>query len=124
MLPRLLSALSVVSLCYADTGSFEIKLPASVQSETFVIRYALTGPFGAYKGWLEQKKDLHSYRITTVLNGKQAEQLKSILYAPGCAIETIDVALKRSAGSYEFECRPLTSIPVTGKLVRATKLQE
>jgi hypothetical protein len=117
-------AVMLATACYGQS-TFEIKLPANVASETFVIRYFLTGAFGGYNGWVEQKNDVRSYRIGTVLQGQPATQIKSILYAPGCALQTLNVELTDAGPhDYEFACRPLPAISVAGKLTKANLLLE
>ena len=46
-------ALLSLGVSFGQTGSYEIKLPPGVRSETVAIRYALVGPFGGYGTWVE-----------------------------------------------------------------------
>jgi hypothetical protein len=121
---RVLLTLALTAVCFGQPDGIEIKLPSGVPSETFVIRYFVTGAFGGFNGWVDQRKGLHIYRVNTVHQGQPATQFKAILYAPGCAIQTISMALSEtSPRSCEFACHPLPSIPISGKLTRTERLR-
>jgi hypothetical protein len=111
---------ALAGTCFGETG-FEIKLAPKVASENVFGRYLLTGPFGGFSGWLSQAKGIQSYRIETSVDGKPAARLKSILYAPGCELQTFDVALGER-DSFEFECRPMASVSLQGKLTKSEAL--
>jgi hypothetical protein len=100
----------------------EIKLPPNVTSESFIIRYVLMGEdFG---GWVQPLAGVSSYVITTTHEGRPATEIKAILYTPGCAIQTLDLALSGATGNpqYAFICQPIRSITLAGVLIRTDRL--
>jgi len=117
--------LLVVAICSAQPPSrphyIEIKLPPGVPSESFFIRYVLAGEdFG---GWGQSLTGVSSYIISTTLDGGPATGIKAILYAPGCAIQTLDLPLSGSTNpQYSFDCRPLPTISIAGALIRIDRL--
>lgn len=64
----------------------EIKLPVGVRSETMFVRYELDDDFG---GWVQPHPDVSSYFISTSRQGTPATRFRALVYAPGCAIQTI-----------------------------------
>jgi hypothetical protein len=99
----------------------EIQLPPEVKSENFFARYVLAGQdFG---GIAQPLSGLSSYVISTTLDGHPAAAIKAILYAPGCAIQTLDIALPSDRNpQYVFQCRPLRDIAITGTVNRIDRL--
>jgi hypothetical protein len=95
----------------------EIKLPDGVISESFFVRYALAGEdFG---DWVHPRPGVSSYFISTAHEGRPATRIKAILYAPGCAIQTLDVPVSLSNNQqYSFVCRPIASVRIAGALTR------
>ena len=99
----------------------EIQLPGGISSESVFIRYVLPGD--TLGGWVQQRAGVSSYIIDTMRAGRSAAGIKALLYAPGCAIQTLDVALSDSRNEQRsFICRPLGSISIQGKLVRTDRL--
>jgi hypothetical protein len=98
----------------------EIKLPPGVISESFFIRYVLAGEdFGA---WVQPLTGVSSYVISATLDGQPATGIKAILYAPGCAIQTLDLPLSGSTNpQYSFICQPLRSISMSAALIRSDR---
>ena len=119
-LARLLLA---AGACFGQTpGHYvEIKLPPEVPSQTFFVRYVLVGQdFG---GWVEPRSGVSSYVIGTMLGGRPATGIKAILYAPSCAIQTLDLRLSESNNpQYSFVCHPVPSISIAGALLRDDRL--
>lgn len=107
----------LVLMAASDPHSIEIKLPDGVISESLFVRYALAGDdFG---DWVHPRAGVSSYFIGTAREGRQAARIKAILYAPGCAIQTLDVAVSASSDQqYSFDCRPLASVRIAGTLTR------
>jgi hypothetical protein len=99
----------------------EIKLPPEVVSESFFVRYVLAGDdFG---GWVQPLSGVSSYRIGTTLRGRSATGIRAILYAPGCAIQTLDLPLSDSNNpQYSFICQPVRRIWIAGSLIRSDQL--
>ena len=99
----------------------EIKLPPGVISESVFVRYALTGQ--DLGGWVQPHAGISSYVISTTLEGRPATGIKAILYAPGCAIRTLDLLLSGSDNpQYSFVCQPVRSIELQGALIRLDRL--
>jgi len=50
-------------------------------------------------------------------------EVKALLYAPGCAIETLDLPVSGSSNQqYSFMCRSLSNIEILGALTRTDRL--
>jgi len=99
----------------------EIELPPSVISGNFFVRYVLTGQdFG---GWVQPRSGVSSYGIGTTIEGRPATGIKAILYAPGCAIQTLDLPLSGLDNpQYFFICQPVRNIEIQGVLARSDRL--
>jgi len=96
--------------------SVEIKVPPEVASERLFVRYALTGQ--RFGGWVEPSPGLSSYFIDTMIRNRTATRIRAILYAPGCAIQTLDLALDGSSAQYSFVCHELKTISIGGSVDR------
>jgi hypothetical protein len=95
----------------------EIQLPPGVRSETFFIRYSLTGV--NFSSWAPPRTGVTSYLIHTTANGRLASGIKAVLYAPGCAIRTLDLAVTAFDNPrYSFVCQPLRTVEIHGYLSR------
>jgi hypothetical protein len=106
----------------APSPYVEVKLPRAVNSESVFVRYVLTGEdFG---GWVQPQPGVSSFFIrTTTHEGRPATRIKALLYAPGCAIQLMDLAVSGSNNrEYSFICRPLSSIWIAGTLTRTDRL--
>jgi hypothetical protein len=104
--------------CLGQTPAhyLEIQLPSGVAPETFFARYILAGQ--DLGGWVQPRSGVSAYLIDTTVNGRPATGIKAILYASGCAIQTLDLALSSSANSrYSFVCQPLASVPIAGEVL-------
>jgi hypothetical protein len=100
-----------------SSHSAEIQVPAGVKSESLLIRYVLSGE--TFGGWVEPRAGVTSYVISTALAGGSATGIKAILYARGCSIQTLDIRFSNAVREqYLFGCRPLSRVPVTGRLTR------
>lgn len=98
--------------------SVSISLPSNVPSEMVQIFYHMVGPFGGSGGQIGQKADLHSYHISTSVDGKAATEIKMIIYAQGCEIEAFVVPLEEgSRVKKEFECQPVRRVTLSGQIV-------
>jgi hypothetical protein len=73
-------------------------------------------------GWISPAEGAQSVEIAQVPAGRPAH-LKAILYAPGCQIKTLDLAVTESrAYEYSFQCKALPEIEITGRLIRLDRL--
>ena len=91
----------------------EIKLPPGVISESVFIRYLLAGE--EFGGWVQPHPGVSTYVISTTHEGRPTTRIKALLYAPGCAIQTLDLPVSGSnSQQYSFICRPLASVWIVG----------
>jgi hypothetical protein len=89
-----------------DFPSVSVVLPANVPSETVQISYFLIGPFGGYDQRTKQQPGLHSYQISSLVEGKPAREIRMIIYASGFEMKTLVLPLKEDSGvEQEFECQ-------------------
>ncbi len=104
-------------------GQIVIHLPPGVPSETVFIRYVRAGE--KFGGWVRSQPGVSSYAIDTSIGAIPATGIKAVIYAPGCAIQTVDLRLSRSKDEeYAFLCKPLASVRVEGRLIEARSLRE
>jgi hypothetical protein len=97
-----------------------ITLPESVRSENVFIRYILAGE--ELGGWVQPRPGVSSYVISTTREGQSATQIKAVLYAPGCAIQTLDLPLSNTNNPrYPFVCFSLANVRIGGKLIQTTR---
>ena len=116
---------ALASLCAAQTPQayLEIRLPVAVSSENVLIRYAVAGD--DLGGWVKPQPGVPAYRISAMRNGAAASGIKAIIYAPGCGIETLDVAFPdRSNRDYKFVCRATGRVRIGGKILQAELLSK
>ena len=98
--------------------SVVVSLPSSVPSETVQISYFLVGPFGGYGGYTEKRAGVSSYQIPAAVEGKAATEIRMIVYAPGCEIQTFVFPLTDdSRASQEFPCQPVQTVKLSGRIV-------
>jgi hypothetical protein len=98
--------------------SVSVSLPAGIPSETVQIVYHMVGPFGGSGGYTEQRADLHSYEIAASVDGKAATEIKMLVYASGCEIQTFVIPLADSSRfEREFECQPVPRVVLSGQVV-------
>jgi hypothetical protein len=97
--------------------SVSISLPSNVPSETVQIVYFMVGPFGGSGSYARQRAGLHSYEIRALVEGKAATQIKMVVYASGCEIQTFAISLvDDSRVRREFECQPVRSVMLSGQI--------
>lgn len=110
-----LSALTLTAGVCA--GQVSIHLPPGVASERVFIRYVLAGE--KFGGFVQSRAGVSSYEIRSTIGSIPATGLKAILYAPGCALQTLDIRLSPpKSGEYTFRCRPLDTISITGRIIQ------
>ena len=104
-----------VGLAQTGHSYLEIKIPDNVPSENVFIRYVFSGD--DLGGWVDARPGVPSYRIST--NGRRGGTIRAVLYAPGCAIETLDLALRAAANpTHTFDCKPIGTVSLRGRLTR------
>jgi hypothetical protein len=116
-----LLTLFLVSICSAQPAAYvEIKIPVGVRSETIFMRYTLDNDFG---GWVEPRPDVSSYFIRTTRQGVAAARFRALIYAPGCAIQTVDLPTSGPAvPRYSFMCEPVPNVRLMGNLIESDRL--
>ena len=117
-------ALAAISAVWAGqpAHSVTIQLPPGVRSQQFFARYALAG--GNFGGWVEPRADVSAYVIDTTYRGHPANAIRAILYAPGCAIQTLDVRLRSHDNpTFPFVCHPVSAVRIAGSIVRPARFQ-
>jgi hypothetical protein len=128
-MPRKVAGLPVLLLAAwsnafgQDSGPhfLEIRLPPEVKSHTVFIRYILDGD--DLGGWVEQLPDVVSYLIAITRAGRPATRIKALVYAPGCAIQTLDLPISGLNNEhYAFICQVLPNIPISGIVSRPNRL--
>jgi hypothetical protein len=78
----------------------------------------MVGPFGGRGGYVKQGVGLHSYEIVSSEEGKAATEIRMIVYASGCEIQTFVVPVTNNSRVHrEFECRPARSVTLLGQIV-------
>ncbi len=99
----------------AASQSFEIRLSGKVRSESVLVAYVL----GADRplSWVQPRAGVSSYAVGT----NRAGRIRAVIYAPGCAVQTLDVALPASS-AYSFECRPVGQVRIEGTIRRMDRL--
>ena len=120
----LLMASSTAAQSFQESRWLNVVLLGSVPSETVHIDYALYGPFGGYSNFMRPKLDTPTYRISTYVDGRPADQVKGFIWAPGCKMMTFDDLLVGSADVQEFfSCSPLGTVNLVGR-IRAAPLSK
>jgi hypothetical protein len=109
------AGLFLAAVCCAQTRYLEIQLAPGITPENVFIRYRLDND--DLGGWVQPRPDVSSYLISTMREGRAATRIKALLYAPGCAIQTLDLPLSGSTNQkYSLTCRPLPNVSIAGVL--------
>jgi hypothetical protein len=105
--------------------SVSVSLPPNMPSETVQIIYFMVGPFGGYGGYTKQQVGLHSYEIAASVEGEAATEIRMIVYAQGCEIQTFVVPVADdSSVKRRFECQPVQSVVLSGQIVPNELVQD
>jgi len=100
--------------------TLEIKLPKGVPSESVFIRYVLAGEdFG---GLVEPCPKVSSYLISTARAGVAASRIRSLVYAPGCAIQVLIFPFRVRAMNSTRSFASLRPLRITGAITRTDPL--
>jgi hypothetical protein len=95
-----------------------ISLPPDILSETVQVSYFLIGPFGGYGGYATQRAGVHSYEIPALAEGKAATEVRMIVNASGCEIQTFVIPLTNdSRVNQEFACQRVATVRLSGQIV-------
>jgi hypothetical protein len=102
------------------TGTFVLRLPASVQAERCETQLLQTGAFGGISGVSSAKSERNTITIPTGARGKPARTLKAVVWCPGYAVGLIhEPTLEQSNGEIELALQPLPNIEITAKVLPA-----
>ena len=113
----LLFVVNAVAQSAPQLPQVSIALPADVPSEKVWVQYVLYGPFGAHGGDRPRKHLSQLIEISAAVDGQHADQMKVFVWAPGCSIETFDIAIEESSDVHEsFFCSPLSNITLAGRI--------
>jgi hypothetical protein len=106
----------------SQTSSYlEIQLPPGFDSGHFFVRYVLAGD--DLGGWIQPRPNVASYAISTTHEGRTASRVKALLYAPGCAIQVLDLPVSDpNSQPYSFICQSLPDVPLAGTVIRLDRL--
>jgi len=98
--------------------SLTIVLPPGIPSETIRISYALVGSFGSHAQTTEIAANETSYTIATSVDGKPADTIQMVVWAPGCETRTHSLELRKSAiRRIMYECVPHPAVTLTGRII-------
>jgi hypothetical protein len=98
---------------------FVIAVDRSLKSGDLQVNYFLTGEFGGYGHFKVEQVGENRILIHTKVEGKTANSLRAVLYAPHCRIQTIRVDdLEATKREEAFHCSPLGEIELRGKFDR------
>ncbi len=115
------TGLLAISQAIDSQGSPTIRLylPPGIPSNSVQINYFMTGPFGGYGGFVTPESGRSAYEIVAAVDGKPAERLKLIAYAPRCQIETLDIQVQSLTISQQLLCVPLAEKILHGHITPA-----
>ncbi len=99
-------------------------LPANIPSENVQMSYFMTGAFGGYGSFVRAEKGRNSYDIDDSVDGKQATNIKFIVYLSGCEIVTLDIPVVEANLSRSLPCKKLATQPVHSRVSPALLIQE
>jgi hypothetical protein len=120
LLPRTAQKIPVI-----DVPSVSISLPSNVPSETVQISYLLMGPFGGYAGYVAQRTGVHAYDVPASVQGKAGTEIRMIVYASGCDIQTFVIPLAEDAKvKRAFSCEHVAMVRLSGQIVRTELLRD
>lgn len=91
-----------------------IEVPREVASKGVWIRYRLAGE--ELGGWIQPHPGLSSYTIRATVDGRPADGIRALIYAPGCAVQTLDLPLSGPISpQFFYECRPVGNVSIIGR---------
>jgi hypothetical protein len=94
-----------------------LALPESVKSETVQIVYYMGGQFGGHGGYVKAETGVNQYEIRAEAEGRPAQTIKILVYAPGCRIQKFDLVFSGDDKRSEpILCEYLTTTRLSGKI--------
>src|SRR5215469_13000603 len=107
-----------------DRPKISLALPVGTVSEAVQIEYFLTGPFGGYGGFVRAEKKRTSYDIEPFVDDRPADDIKIIVYLPGCEIAALDLAFSGTPVEQRLDCYPLSSFSFRGQVLHTVTTQD
>ena len=94
-----------------------VTLPVEVPSDKIDLQGYLYGTFGAFGiERVRLAQDMRSLEIETAVQGKVADRLKLLAWAPGCKIATFDIPIQPADVQEFFSCNALSTVTLTGRI--------
>ena len=94
-----------------------IELPPEIRSETFQIKYSLSGSLGYVGGSIDPKPGLRTIRVNASNDeGQAATAIKILMYAPGCDFMTFKLLLGTAVIPERFVCNSLPKVSLSGEV--------
>lgn len=119
----IIAFLSFLLTCYAagqtapQPPRLSILLPANIPSDKFEFRYYLYGSFGANGGHISPTRDSTGVvEIPLSVDGKIANEIKLLAWAPGCRFATYDLSVHESDMQELYTCTPLSAVTLHGQV--------
>jgi hypothetical protein len=107
-----------LTFSFSGPPSVTVLLPPSIPSETVQIAFVLPDTLAEYGSYGVLDPGLDSFKIDASVNGKWAREVRLIVYAAGCEIQTFVVPLEaNSAATEEFECAHVPDVALSGQIV-------
>jgi len=125
---RLLPASLLIMLAAGVMGQnpphyVSIHLPGGVPSEKVYIRYILESE--ELGGAVTPRPGITDYVISTTRGEHAVALFKALVYAPGCAIQTVDLMPSDQANTrVDFTCEPASSATITGRFGQPERMGE
>ena len=98
-----------------------VRVPGDVAPEMAEIRYFLIGEFGGYGSFMRMTADAWSYEIPTVVDGKEAAEVKVVVYMPGCEFEVLDWKVEQAGTEKVLCCSPVAMTRLRGRIAPAER---
>ena len=107
-----LTALAVSATGQTPTATLEIQFAGHALG--FWGRYAICYGRNRIAGWTNPQSTGESKRLEGIFAGPKT-RIKGILYAPGCALQTMDISIKEPRPyQFSFHCDPVPQTEIQG----------
>jgi len=105
------TVLAFSAMGQTPTATLEIQFAG--HSSGFWGRYAICYGRNRIAGWTSPQNG-EAHRIEGIFSGPKT-RIKGVLYAPGCALQTMDVSIKEARPyQYSFRCDPVPQTEIQG----------
>jgi len=98
------------------TPTVTIKFAPEIRSEDVTIYYYLYGTFGGVGSMATPARNVRSYRINPVYEGKLASSVKAVIYASGCEFTTFEFDITGESIDTTYVCTPLPTLSLVGHI--------